>query len=114
MPTQVITLQGGIRVEAEVTDTQVARKGGIVDKTLDEIKPTLTKVIQPVADIWKDLRQFSQSLDIQQAEIEVGLGFEASGNVFIAGSKGNVNLKIKLVIKQSAGNQVEQAAASSA
>jgi hypothetical protein len=100
MPTQIITLgENGIRVEAEVTEARRSRVGEIVPATIDSIRPALQRVIQPVADTWKDLSQFSQSLNIEQAEIEVGFGFETSGNIFVASSKGNINLKIKLVVK---------------
>lgn len=96
MPTQFITLKDGIRIEAEVTDTRVAAKDGRVEQTIDSIKPTLVRVVQPVVAAWDEL---NQDMDIQQAEIELGFGFEASGNLFIASTKGNVNLKVKLVLK---------------
>lgn len=102
MPTQFITLKDGIRIEAEVTDTRVAAKDGKIDQTIDSIKPTLVRVVQPVAAAWNEL---NQDMDIKQAEIELGFGFEASGNLFIASTKGNVNLKVKLVLKPSPAKQ---------
>lgn len=96
MATQFITLKDGIRIEAEVTDTKVAAKDGKVEQTIDSIKPTLVSVVQPVAEAWHEL---NKDMIIQQAEIELGFGFEASGNLFIASTKGNVNLKVKLVLK---------------
>lgn len=97
MPTQVITLKDGIRIEAEVTDSRVARKDGKVEQSIDSIRPALARVIQPVADAWNDL---PERLRVEQAEIELGFGFEASGNLFVASSKGNVNIKVKLVVKR--------------
>jgi len=102
MPTQFITLKDGIRIEAEVTDTRVAAKDGKIEQTIDSIKPTLVRVVQPVVAAWNEL---NQDMDIQQAEIELGFGFEASGNLFIASTKGNVNLKVKLVLKPSSAKQ---------
>jgi hypothetical protein len=102
MPTQFITLKDGIRIEAEVTDTRVAAKDGRVEQTIDSIKPTLVRVVQPVVAAWDEL---NHDMDIQQAEIELGFGFEASGNLFIASTKGNVNLKVKLVLKPSSARQ---------
>ena len=99
MPTQFITLKDGIRVEAEVTDMKVARKDGRVEQTIDSIQPTLVSVVRPVAAAWSEL---NRDMDVQQAEIELGFGFEASGTLFVASTKGNVNLKVKLVLKPGA------------
>ena len=98
MPTQIITLQDGIRIEAEVTRSEVGLEDGKVDATIDSITPTLVKVIKPLAAAWD---QLSSHVRVEQAEIEVAVGFEASGNFFVASTKGNANLKIKIVVKRS-------------
>jgi hypothetical protein len=36
---------------------------------------------------------------IEQAEIELGISFEAEGNLYIAKSKTTANLNIKLILK---------------
>jgi Trypsin-co-occurring domain 1 len=93
---QIITLKDNIRVQAEVTDERVAFKDGKVDETIDAIKPVLLKAIRPVVETWKEL---NQDVALESAEIELGFGFEASGNVFLASSKGNVNFKVTLKLK---------------
>ena len=38
-------------------------------------------------------------MEIEQAEVEVGLNFEGQGNIYITKGKGGTNLKVKLVLK---------------
>ena len=38
-------------------------------------------------------------MNIEQAEIQLGLSFEAEGNLYITKAKGNANLTIKLTLK---------------
>jgi len=35
---------------------------------------------------------------LEKAEVEIGIGFSAEGNIFIAKGKGSANLKVKLVL----------------
>ena len=93
---EIITLQDGIRVEAEVTDARVSLRDGKVEQTLEVIKPVLVKAVQPIVAAWRELRQ---EMTVDSAQIELGFGFEASGNVFLASTKGNVNLKVTLKLK---------------
>lgn len=97
MPTQIIELADGIRIEAEVTDHEVSTSDGKVGESIDSIRPTLMKVIQPVAAAWD---QLSDYVVVERAEIELGFGFETSGKFFVASAKGNVNLKIKLIVSR--------------
>jgi hypothetical protein len=93
---EIITLDDNIRVEAEITDTRVASPDGKVAQTLEAVKPVLLKAVQPVIAAWKEL---NKDMTVAKAEIEIGFGFEASGNVFVASSKGNVNLKVTLTLE---------------
>ena len=103
MPTQIITLKDGIRIEADVSNSTVAAGDGLVDETIDSVKPTLVRVMQPVAEAWSSLPAHMQ---IEQAEVEIAFGFEASGSIFVASTKGNVNLKVKLTIKRNPAQAV--------
>jgi hypothetical protein len=100
MATTIITLEDGLRIEAEETDTEVAIVDGKVQKTIDELKPILVRAVQPVVAAWQEL---NQTMHIERAEIELAFGFEASGNLFLASAKGNVNLKVKLTLTPSKG-----------
>ena len=37
-------------------------------------------------------------MSIEKAEVEIGLGFEAGGDVFIVKGKGKANLSVKLTL----------------
>jgi hypothetical protein len=41
-------------------------------------------------------------MDIDAAEVQVGLSFEAEGNIYIAKSRAAANLTVKLVLKPKA------------
>ena len=93
---EIITLQDNLRVEAEVTDARVSLKDGKVEQTIDAIKPVLLKAVKPVVASWKEL---NQDMTVSEAKVELGFGFEASGHVFLASTKGNINLKVTLTLK---------------
>ena len=62
---------------------------------MDAIRPTLLRVVRPVADAWAEPSAYGV---LERAEVDVGFGIEASGNFFLASGKGNVDLKINLVV----------------
>lgn len=103
METQIIQLEDGLRIEAEITSSRVSTVTDGVKKTVESIKPMLMRVVQPVADAWSEL---NSALVVERAEVEVGFGIETSGNFFVASSKGNVNLKIKLIVSRKEPNKV--------
>ena len=103
MPTQLIELEDGILVEVEVPQDQVHQiSGGVperVNKAIDTVKPLLEKACRPVISVWNEL---SREMFIDCAEVELHLGFSASGSVFLAQAGGSANLKIKLSISPKA------------
>lgn len=101
MKTKLIKLQDGILVEVEAAQDEAQQIAGgsmakKVESTFDKIKPTLINACRPIADVWQEL---NKSMHISQAEVEVGLSFAVEGDVYIAKSKTDANLKIKLTIK---------------
>ncbi|HYR91178.1 MAG TPA: CU044_2847 family protein [Terriglobia bacterium] len=101
MATKIIELDG-ILVEAEVVPGKVASRDGIITNTIDAIRPMLVKITRPVAEAWKEI---GDQVVIEKAEIEVGFGVEQSGTLFLASTKGNVNLKIKLLVSRNRTKQ---------
>jgi hypothetical protein len=99
MPSQLIELEDGLFVEVEVPPDQVNQiSGGVpeqVDKAIDTIRPVLRKACRPVVSVWKEL---NKEMSIDRAEVELQLGFSASGTVFLAKASGSANIKIKLSI----------------
>jgi len=100
MPSQLIELDDGTFVEIEVPGNSIEPiSGGSADKvnaTLEKIKPVLTNACKPILSAWEAL---DSSLALEQAQIELGIGFEAEGNLYITKAKGNANLVIKLTVK---------------
>jgi hypothetical protein len=100
MATKLIQLQDGTLVEVEVPPDQAQQISSSsakrVDESLDKIKPILVNACRPITAAWKEI---SQDMEIEQAEVELGLSFEGEGNLYITKSKAGANLKVKLVLK---------------
>lgn len=101
MASKLIELEDGALVEVEVPENKAQPiSGGAADKikdaTIERIKPIILKVCKPLSEVWKEL---NKDMYIQQAEVELGLGFEAEGNLYITKAKGNANLVVKLTLK---------------
>lgn len=103
MSTKLIKYEDGTLVEVEVGGGQMQQiAGGIADRVnktldaaLDRLAPLLVKACRPVITAHKDL----QEMQVDQAEIEIGLSFEAEGNIYVAKSTGTANLSVKLVLR---------------
>lgn len=102
MATKLIQLEDGTLVEIEVPGDQVQQiSGGIADRvqaTLDKIQPILVKACRPIAAAWSEL---DQDMNIQRAEVEIGLSFEGEGNLYVTRSQASANLRVKLVLNPS-------------
>ena len=96
MPTEIIELKDGTRVEAYLPPGQVSLSKEDINKTIEQIKPILTRVTAPIVAVWHEL---NKEMVIDSAEVELGFGIEASGNFFITQSTAKANLTIKLVLK---------------
>lgn len=103
MPTKLIQLEDGTLVEVEVPEDQVQPiSGGFADKvdsTFSKIQPLLVRTVRPIAAAWQEL---SQEMNIDRAEIELGLSFEGEGNLYVTKSSLGANLKVKLVLMPKA------------
>lgn len=103
MTTQLIELNDGLLVEVLLEKDLIEPIAGgeskeivKVDSSIDQVQGILLKASKPVLAVWEEL---NRDLIIEKAEIELGLGFEAEGNLFIAKGKGNANLTVKLILK---------------
>lgn len=100
MATKLIELDDGMLVEVEVPKDQAQQiSGGFADKvnaTFEKIKPVLLKTCRPITEVWKEL---NKEMQIEQAEVELGLSFEGEGNLYVTRSKIGANLTVKLVLK---------------
>ena len=100
MATKLIELEDGTLVEVEVPGNEVQPiSGEFADKvgsTFDKIQPLLVRTIRPITAAWQEL---SQDMDIERAEIELGLSFEGEGNLYVTRSSAGANLKVTLSLK---------------
>ena len=100
MATKLIELEDGTLVEVEVLPNEVqAISSGLanrVGQSFDRICPILIRVSRPIAEAWKEI---NQEMDVEQAEVEIGLSFEGEGNLYVTKSKAGANLTVKLVLK---------------
>lgn len=98
--TKLIELSDGILVEVEVpvTDAKQISSGAAdrVQKTIGLIKPLLTKVAHPV---YEAVQEIQATMPVDNAEVEISLGFTAEGNVYVTKLQSNSSLKVKLTLK---------------
>lgn len=100
MATKLIRLADGTLVEVEVPSGYIEQISGDtatkVSTTIDStLVPVLIKVLEPIKSAWKEL---NKDMTIEKAEIEVAFGFEIEGNLFVAKSKHNASLSVKLIL----------------
>ena len=109
MSSQLIELEDGTFVEVEVGPGDVREISGSmaqrVEATFASIKPTLVKVCRPIIETWQEL---NKDVEISHAEVELGFSFSIEGTVYLAKSKGDANLKVKLVLKPKEPAKEEQ------
>ena len=104
MNTKLIKLKDGTLVEVKVSEKKAREEisGGMADKvesTFDKMKPILLSVCQPIRETYKEL---NKDMSVEEVNVELGLRFEAQGNIFVTSSKAAANLTIKLVLKPKA------------
>lgn len=100
MTNSFIELQDNILIEVSPNEEQLQRISGSssnhVNNSIDAIKPLLLKACKPITEVWKEL---NKDMEIAEAKVEVSVGFEAEGNVFIAKGKSNAHLTLSLTLK---------------
>lgn len=104
MASRLIKLDDGTLVEIDRPTAAVEEiSGGAVDRiadaTIDRVRPLLERAVRPIAAVYKEL---NKDLEVREAEVELGIGFESEGNLYITRAKGNANLIIKLKLAPKA------------
>lgn len=108
MATQLIQFEDGPLVEVEVRDDQAQEVSGRfaqkVGATFDAIRPLIITACRPIASACQEL---NREMEIDEAEVELGLSFEGEGNLYITKSTAGANLTVRLLLKpKKAENQV--------
>lgn len=100
MPTRLIELADGILIEVEAkADHSEEISGGMAQRvraTLDQIPPAMMKACRPLIAICRELEEVDQ---IESAEIELGFGIEAGGNLYLAKAKSSANIILRIRTK---------------
>jgi len=104
MATELIQLQDGCLVEVrsnlEDTPRQIAASAArLTEGAMDQARELLLKAVQPLTSVWSEL---NRDLTIDEVEIKLGLGFEASGKLFIAQGTGSANLSFIAKVRPKA------------
>ena len=101
MAKKFIELENGLVMEVDVPQSEIemiSNSGEMVekvDKSISAVKELLIKSVEPITEAYKVL---NQEVVLEKAEVEIGIGFSAEGNIFIAKGKGTANLKVKLIL----------------
>jgi hypothetical protein len=99
MPTEIIELKDGLRVEVEALPAGKLRQTSTnvpLDAAIGQARELLLKAVEPVTSVWGEL---NKDLSIDQVQIELALGFEATGSMFIAQAKGNASIKFTMTVR---------------
>lgn len=94
----IVEIGGPLDARTEM-HTSTAEK---VATTFKAVADTLEKIIEPIANSFRGLAtELNQPVEIGSAEIEIGISFSAEGNVFVAKSKAEGTLSIKILLTPS-------------
>jgi len=101
MAKKLIKLDNGLMMEVEASQNEIEMIAGgddvveNVDQSMGAVKEVLLKSIEPITEAYNAL---NQEVILEKAEVEIGIGFSASGHIFVASGKASANFKIKLVM----------------
>jgi len=102
MSKKLIELENGLLMEVDVPESEIEMISGgendiiqKVESSMSSIEKMLITSVEPITQVYQAL---NQDVILDRAEVEIGIGFSAEGNIFIAKGKGSANLKVKLVL----------------
>lgn len=109
MSSTLIQLADGTYVEVEVQTDRVRQVSGSaaerVSSSLDDIRPLVLKVCDPLRSLWAEL---SRDMRPESMELELGLSFEAEGNVFVAKVSSTANITLTIIFSPNASRCNEE------
>lgn len=81
------------RSSRQVSDGEPARA---VQAGVAQIEPIIKALTQPLIRVWEEL---NGKVQLDGTELDVGLSFEAEGNLYITKAKAEASLTLKLILK---------------
>ena len=106
MAKKLIELEDGLMFEVDAPQSEIEMISGgddVVSKvksSMDRVEKILEQSIKPIVNAYGVV---NQEVELEKAEVEIGIGFSAEGNIFVAKGNANANLKIRLVLKPKSG-----------
>lgn len=101
MSKKLIEMDNGLMMEVEIPPQEIEMISGgndVIQKVEQSMSTVEQVLIQSVEPIKQAYHAINQEVTLDKAEVEIGIGFSASGNIFIAQGSGSANLKVKLVL----------------
>lgn len=99
MASKLVKLDDDLLVEINIPGDQVDQiAGSVADRvqsSIEKIEPVLLAIGRPLVSTWEEL---NKDVELQSAEVELGLSFEGEGNIFITKAKAGANLTVKLIM----------------
>ena len=99
---KLIELDDGILIEVRRSPDEVEEiAGGITKKvraSIDDLAPMIVNIVRPLSAAFHTLRTANR---VATLEFELGMSFEASGNLYVVDASTAANFKIKVTMKPS-------------
>jgi hypothetical protein len=101
MAKKLIELENGLLMEVEMPQSEIEMISGgdVLTKVKSSMSTVETMLVQSVEPIVSAYKSLNKEVILEKAEVEIGIGFSAEGNIFVAKGNANANLKVKLVLK---------------
>lgn len=102
MAKKLIELDNGLMMEVDVPKSEIemiAGGGDMIEKvqsSMGTVEQMLLQSVQPIVHAYQAL---NQEVVLEKAEVQIGIGFSAEGNIFVEKGTANANLNVTLVLK---------------
>jgi Trypsin-co-occurring domain 1 len=98
--TKLIELDDGLLVEVEAAPGEVREVSGGMAKRVTATFETLRSVLTTSCrSILGACDEIGEGTNVDHVEVELGLSFEAEGNIYITKATGGANLIVKFIMK---------------
>jgi Trypsin-co-occurring domain 1 len=104
MATRFLELKDGVIVEigspGEAREEMHTSSAERVDTTMEMVATMLDRILRPIGDAFAGLHEaLDVPVAVDAAEVKLGLSFSAEGNLFVAKSKAEGTLSVRVTFK---------------
>jgi Trypsin-co-occurring domain 1 len=69
-----------------------------VDFSMKQVGDIVDRIVRPIGESFRDMQKaVDVPIEVEKAEVEIGLSFSAEGNIFITKAKTEGSLSVKIV-----------------